>query len=295
MRKFYVLVFLAIFLASCTAVRYTSMARFASPEVIKLIDEHVVSLAVYYTMGDEEYQRRITRRQTSGTWREGDMSFRFLEEVFLVKTDQVVNGILQKCIAYLGSGALMTSEGHPGSYVLTVNHLLEHSRNTTSMKIWVFLDGIDHAIGADIVAKSGDDMPSNDYAVLKLREILDDRPGLKITDVEVAKGEKVIYAGSVGGTAFLSRYCYVTTFRDFFRKDAQGGLILTRWESFKFWTLYAGSGNGDSGGLVCKTDGTLTTVMYCGITIHGHNYTFANPLSMLMDFLEKHDLAWIGK
>lgn len=297
MRKLYILALLAI-LASCSTHRtisYVSMARFASPEVIKLIDEHVVSIAVYYMMGDLEYQRRITRRQTSSMWREGDMSLRFLEEIFPVKTTQVVNGVQQKAIAYIGSGAVMASEGREGSYVLTVNHLFEHGKNTTGMKIWVFLDGIDNVIGADIVAQSGDTVPSNDYAVLKLRETLDARPGLKITETEVIKGEKVIYAGSVGGTAFLSRYCYVTTFQDFFLKDAEGGLTLTRWEDFKFWCLYVSGGNGDSGGLVCKTDGTLTTVMYCGITIHGHNYTFANPLSMLIEFLETSDLAWIGK
>ena len=52
-------------------------------------------------------------------------------------------------------------------------------------------------------------------------------------------------------------------------------------------------GPGDSGGSICNTRGELTGIMYCGLTNYSEEYIFANPLSMLREFLTKNDLGFL--
>jgi len=183
------------------------------------------------------------------------------------------------------------------NYAISVRHLFaktEPYRGTVyGSKIWVFRDGTDHPIEAELVAISEGAIFKDDYAVIRLLEDLG-LPGLKIAHKEPKKGEKCIYTGSVGGLAFFSRFGVVSNFKWFFKRDDDDRLHLSYWEDYHYIMLINGS-NGDSGGSVKNIKGEIITIMYCGLTVNGIPVIFGNPLSMLWGFLKENNLKWIAR
>jgi S1-C subfamily serine protease len=248
--------------------------------VIENVRRHTVAIAVYYTMSEIEY----TKRMAQGTTRKWslDRDHYFWKQLVVpvkVTTPQGIETPI-KCLAYIGSGTVIAK-----NYILSVRHLFEHTENTIGMMIWVFMDGVDHPVQADVEAMSAGKVECDDYALIKPRE--DFRlPGLKIAPRDSAKvGDTVMATGSPGGMAFFVRFVKLTSFDWFFQTDEAGILHLSSYENFPFWCIYP-SGPGDSGGSIKNLRGEIIGILYCGVTVYEENYTFSNPTGFIHDFLE---------
>jgi S1-C subfamily serine protease len=153
-------------------------------------------------------------------------------------------------------------------------------------------NGVDHAIAADLVAISDGKDDADDYAVIKTKEDMGLR-GLSIAKKEPLRGEKVMFGCSVGGSAFFLRFGWMTKYHKFFVRGSDGQLHLTQWNEFAYNCTYP-SGPGDSGSGIFNIKGQLVGIMYCGINVYEEMYCFANPVSMLHEFLEAHKLGWLA-
>jgi S1-C subfamily serine protease len=204
--------------------------------------------------------------------------------------DDTYQGKPIKTIAYIGSGTLLKD-----NHIITVRHLFDHDANTYDRKIWVFHQQVDHPIEADLIAITENKVDNdyyNDYACIKLRENLG-LPGLPIAKKDPQLGEKVMFGGSVGGTAFFLRFGVVSHFKYYFRKDDDGRLHLSHWVKYQFTTV-SPSGPGDSGSAIINTQGEIVGVIYIGVNIYEQMYCFSNPVEMLWEFLEEHHLKWLA-
>ena len=277
MKKFAILLCL-VFMVSCVGYN----PYFAPKSVVEIIDEHTVAIAVYYTMPEEEWRQRILNKNPG-------------EILIDVGIEQKIDGKPVKCIAYIGSGKIISDPTREYSNkVLTVAHLFDHEENTYNMVPWVVRKGDANFHRATVLAKSEHKEFCDDYAVLAVQTSSWRLPGLKIAKKEVKKGERVILSGSVGGSAFFTRFCVTTSFHKFFKRDNEGQLHLSFWNEFEYLpTVYPG-GNGDSGSSVCNLRGEIVGVVYCGVELYAEDYLFSNPLQMLKDFLEKYDLGYLG-
>jgi S1-C subfamily serine protease len=168
------------------------------------------------------------------------------------------------------------------------------------MYIWVFKEGVDHPIKAELVARTKCELITPgvvhpyDYAMIHMEEDLR-LPGLKIAEPDVLKmGEKVIFTGSTGGFAFFSRFGYITQLDKYFQEDYEGKLTLASWEKFPYWTVYPG-GPGDSGGPVTNIKAEIVTIMYCGVTNYSEEYIFGNPTQIIWDFLKEFKLEHLAR
>jgi len=266
------------------ACSQSSRLYFAPESIIKTVDDHTVAIAVYYTMSEEEWQNRMANTISIHG-----------EPMVDVSVTQEIGDKPIKCIAYIGSGKIISDPTRKYSNkVLTVDHLFNHGDNTYSMTPWVIKKGDDKFCGATVLARSEHLDFHDDYAVLAVRTQTWKMPGLKIASKEIKKGERVILSGSVGGSAFFTRFCIATSFRYFFKRTEDGRLHLSFWNEFEFLpTLYPGGG-GDSGSSVCNLKGEIVGVIYCGVELHAENYLFSNPLSVLKDFLKKSKLGHLG-
>lgn len=261
---------LVVFMWGCAGVQF--QAEFAPQSVIEAIDQHTVAIAVYYAMTLDEYTRR-----------QNNKLFRGQLVMPLISNGKIVY------VAYIGAGTIVKD-----NYIITVKHLFDHAENTLGQATYVFKRSLNHYVEADVVAISEGKEFNDDYAVIRLREDLG-MPGLKIAKADSLKmGDKVIYSGSVGGMAWFTRFGRVTQFSHFFRRDESGKLHLSFYEKFPYWCVYP-SGPGDSGGSVTNIYGEIVTIMYCGVNVYEEQYVFGNPTALLWDFLNKHDLGWLGQ
>lgn len=288
MRKLciYILLVVVILVFSGCYAKPNFYAPYFAPEsVIKKTDNHTIAIATYFTMGEEEYQKRLSKRK-EGAIRisQGDTLWEFWERQVAIPLDKKKEGIFT--IAYIGSGTMLKR-----NYALSVNHLFDHADNTYDMQIWVLKEGLDRAVEADLVCHSDNEIFADDYAIIKLRENLG-LPGLKISKFPIQKGEKVIFSGSLGGLAFFTRFGFATGLRYFFRRDSDGVLHLSHWESYSY-VANLHSGPGDSGASIKNIDGEIVGLIYCGIDVYGH-ICFSNPLYILHNFLAKHNLSWLA-
>ncbi len=179
---------------------------------------------------------------------------------------------------YIGAGAVISD-----NRILTVAHLFEHGRIVEINAVLPY-SGLDHPVKCEVIKQTdrSDDF-TNDYALLRMKEDVG-LPGLKVASKDVLPGEKVIFAGTVGGMC-ITRFGFCTYFKYFFKVD-EGVLKLAFWHDDAFITVYPG-GNGDSGGTICNTKGEIVGVMYCGIENHLESYIFSNPVHRLHKFLEE--------
>lgn len=237
-------------------------------QVISLAEDHAVSIVTVYTMGEQEYQTRLKQIKALPT-----PCKRYLLQVIDMSRGQ------ERAIAYIGAGGLLAN-----NYVLSVRHLFDEAQNTTSMKIWVFLRGLDHCVSAKLVAKTAGKEFHDDYALIRLNEDVK-RPGLKLAESDVADGTPIIFIGSTGGTAWHTRFGRASRADKFFQHDENGVLHLTPWEETTMLMTYPG-GAGDSGGIVVGPDGRIVGIMYCGLEIRHTEYVFSNPIQMVWDFLK---------
>ena len=275
MRKYIVAGLVLLFLISIGCTQRPT-PYFAPQRITQNVYRHIVSIAVYYYMPEEEWTRRMYMRS----------------EILRVPVEdgESTDGKPVKAMAYIGSGTIMKD-----NHILTVRHLFDHNENTYSRKIWVFHQDTDHPIEADLIAiteKKEEKDYYNDYAVIRMRENLG-LPGIALATKPVQLGEKVMFGCSVGGTAFFLRFGYASMFKWFFRRDDNGRLHLSYWTQYHFVTMYP-SGAGDSGSGVFNIRGYLVGVSYIGLNIHEEMYVFSNPLDMLWKFLEKHHLKYLG-
>ncbi len=253
---------------------------------ITMGDNHLpIVNPTYYTMPKGEYLRRIDEIKHI-------KDYRNIENVpIFIKKDKKTGLVT---VAYLGAGKIIKDNN-----ILTVNHLFDEEAYYNYMYIWIFKEGVDHPIKAELVARTECELITrevhfNDYAIIKMEEDLE-LPGLKIAKPDTLKmGDKVIFTGSTGGFAFFTRFGYVTKLEEYFQRDIEGKLELVSLESFPFWTVYPG-GSGDSGGSVVNIKGEIVTIMYCGITNHSEEYIFGNPTQMIWDFLKEYNLEHLAR
>ena len=177
---------------------------------------------------------------------------------------------------YIGSGVII-----PGNRILTVAHLLNHGEVAKITAIRPFDPAIITCSIISITDQSDD--PTNDYALLSMDKDLK-LPGLILAEQDAVIGEKVIFAGTVGGLC-ITRFGYSTQFKWLFIKR-DGKAVLTNWQKDYFLTVYPG-GNGDSGGTITNIRGEIVGMMYCGVEIYGESYIFSNPMHRLREFLNK--------
>jgi hypothetical protein len=154
-------------------------------------------------------------------------------------------------------------------------------------------EGVDHPIKAELVAISTGAKDCDDYAVIKTTEDMGMK-GIRLSKSEPKRGEKVMFGCSVGGSAFFLRFGWMAKYKWHFRRAPDGSLRLSSWAEFHYNTAYP-SGPGDSGAGVFNIYGQLVGIMYCGINVYEEMYCFANPLSMLREFLQKHGLEWLAE
>jgi S1-C subfamily serine protease len=257
--------------------------------VVDMVQKHSVSIAVYYTMSETEYNKRMAAPATR-KWNVTEGNYFWRQLIVPVKSASP-QGITTpvKCIAYIGSGTILR-----GNHVLSVQHLFAHEENTLSMVIWVFHESLDHPIQADVVAESGTKTDFFDYAIIKLKENLG-LPGLKVAAPDSAKvGDQVIFTGSPGGIGYFTRFMQLTKFEWFLQTNEEGILTIRRYEEFPFWCVFPG-GPGDSGGSIKNLKGEIISVLYCGIEIYAENYIFGNPTQKIWSFLQSVGLEALGK
>lgn len=341
--KILVLGFLMIFLAGCSAWKYSP--SFAPESTVQKVIDHRVAVATYYEMSEQEYIRRVNKIKQIKNYQDipifikqnretQDVTVAYLgadtimgdnhrsiinptyhqipKEEYLSTIDKIKRAnnyrdlrnipIFIKrdektriiTVSYLGAGAIIEDNN-----ILTVNHLFDEEGQYNYMYIWVFKEGIDHPIKAELVARTKCELITRevhfyDYAVVHMEEDLG-LPGLKIAKPGTLKmGDKVIFTGSTGGFAFFTRFGYVTKLKDYFQRDIEGKLELSPFEKFPFWTVYPG-GPGDSGGFVVNIKGEIVTVMYCGVTNYSEEYIFGNPTQIIWDFLKEYNLEHLAR
>lgn len=265
-------------LTSVTCVKYTP--RFAPQSTICDIRSHVISIATYFFI-DYEHLQRLQKADKYMPYK--------LMQVFPLKVSKGRGGKPEWLVAFIGSGTIVGD-----NHIITVNHLFVDEYYGTAQAIYVFKEGWDHPIEADIVAISEGNEFYDDYAVIKPREDLGVK-GLKIAKPDDLKlGDKVIYSGTPGGMR-VTRYGHLTYTRWFFRRDQYDNrLHFSPFQDFDYLCVLCG-GPGDSGGSMITIDGKLYSILYCGVHVYGTEYIFANPNFMLTDFLKKHKLEWIGE
>jgi len=239
--------------------------QFAPKSVITKIKAHTVSIATYYIMDYDTHSKFMNM------------------DSHMIRVPIQTDGP-KKAAAIIGSGTIIKD-----NHVVTVRHMFDNHYGVGFSNIYVFVPGLDHAVEADLVCKSEDGKFWDDYAVIKLREDVG-LPGLRIGKTQPFIGDKVISSGSTGGFAFFSRFGCVTELQYHFRRGSDDILHLSPWEDFGYMVIYPG-GPGDSGGSICNTKGELVGIMYCGLTNYSEEYVFANPLSLLHEFLEKSGLS----
>jgi S1-C subfamily serine protease len=264
MKRFILLLAILSLLVGCI----TYSPQFAPEFVITKIRAHTVSIATYYIMDSERYQQFMDDNSHG-----------------MIRIPVQADGP-KKAAAVIGSGTIVRN-----NHVLTVRHMFDDHYGVPPSQIWVFIPGWDHAVEADLVCKSEGGAFWNDYAVIKLREKTR-LPGLRIGDTQPLPGDRVINTGSPGGFAFFTRYSHITEGQYYFTRGYDEKLHLTPWENFPYMVI-KGGGPGDSGGSICNIQGELVGIMYCGITNYSEEYIFANPTSMLHDFLEKNGLGYL--
>jgi len=270
-------------------VHPVGQAQDIDKSVIETVRRHTVSIAVYYTMSEIEYNRRMDEPK-SKKWSMSGNGYFWKQLVIPVKPVDVQNiATPVKCLAYIGSGTVLKN-----NYILSVKHLFDHGENALSMVIWVFTESGDHPISAEVVATSEGKTEVDDYALIRLKEDLK-LPGLKVADKDVAKiGDQVIVTGSPGGIGFFMRFLRLTKFDWYFKTTEDGVLHLASYEDFPFWCIYPG-GPGDSGGSIKNLRGEIVGILYCGIEVYSENYVFANPTVFIWDFLRKIGYEVLGK
>ena len=332
--KILILGLLMIFLASCSIWKYSP--SFAPESTIQKVIDHRVAVATYYEMSEQEYSRIINQAKQIRNYQdipifiEHNKETQYVTVAYLgadatnptycqmpkeeylnlmtaikqvknypdspntpifIKKDEKTGLVT---VAYLGAGAIIKD-----NCILTVNHLFDEEDRYDYMHIWVFKEGVDHPIKAELIARTKCELITRevhfyDYAVIKMETDLE-LPGLKIAEPDSLKmGNKVIFTGSTGGFAFFTRFGYVTKLQNYLQKDIEGKLELSSLEKFPFWTVYPG-GPGDSGGFVVDIQGEIVTVMYCGITNYSENYIFGNPTQIIWDFLKKYNLEHLAR
>lgn len=273
----------SLILIFMTACFYKQNIQFASDIVLSKIDDSTVTIAVYYYMGEEEFKKRLYKFE--------ELNLRKKKSLYKLQTVVQIEAEKKedlKVLAYIGSGTLLRD-----NHILSVKHLFNRTDNTVRRKIWIF-----HARGgvfeADLVAMSEGKEFCDDYAIIKVKEDLGYK-GIRIVQAENAKrGDKVIVIGSPGKIAFFTRFTYLTTFKNFLRRNDEGNLALSYYDEFPYWCIYPG-GPGDSGGSIRNIYGNLISILYCGIELYSEEYIFANPTKMLWDFLKKNNLEWLGQ
>ena len=272
-RSLYIsLVLLLLFATGCTQ---RPTPYFAPPSVVENVYNHIVSIAVYYYMSPEEWERRAYLNESVAR--------------IDVETGETYQGKPIKCIAYIGSGVIVRN-----NLILTVRHLFNHTENTYARKIWVFHQNEDHPIEADLIAMTAnqsEDDKYNDYACIQLTEDLG-LPGIVVAKRDVKLGEKVMFGCSVGGTAYFLRFGYAGKFKWFFRRDTDGRLHLSKMRDYYFTTAHP-SGPGDSGSGVFNIRGELVGIIYIGVNIYEEMYSFTNPIKCLHDFLKQFKLDYL--
>ena len=190
-------------------------------------------------------------------------------------------------VAYIGAGTLLGD-----NYILTVRHMIKDESGQDASHVYAIFEGIDHAIGCNVIAVSEGKEFCDDYAVLQLKEDIR-RQGLKIAKHEFKHGEWVIFSGSTGGLAFWTRIGHAVDLKHYFFRDENTGILhLGFWENFYFLTVYPG-GPGDSGGSIKNKDGEIIGLMYCGLSLYDEQYIFSNPLWMLKTFLQSNGLWFL--
>jgi len=277
------LVVLVALLASCTTAKITQ-PNFP-PEAVKLARDHGVAIAVYYFMGEIEYNKRIielkTRRPKSPYYLESIIPLGKVSYLLNAQGNDYV-------IAYLGAGGIIKDD-----YVLTVRHLFIHDENTLASKIWVVQRDAMLANQAELVVMSAGVKQADDYAVIKLSAPLN-LPGLKIAKSEPVEGEPIVFVGSTGGLAFHMRFSWLSHASRYFTANEQGFLDLFRWEDFEYVMVFPG-GPGDSGGIILNARGELVGTLYCGISCYEEQYIFSNPIEMARKFLKDNHLEHLGQ
>jgi len=282
-----------IICTSCTGKGNVTInpQSFAPADVIETVKRHTCSIAVYYYIGEQEYQKRLREQNAPVVWNNfGPIQIPIVYRPSLmfptVQQDQ--DGQPKYAIAYIGSGTLLKR-----GYIISVRHLFVHDDPAyTGQAIYVFFDGVDEAIEADIVAISEGKEFSDDYAVIKLRRELA-LPGIKIAkNPDVQSGDKIIASGTPGGLR-ITRYTNVTRVKWFFYRGEDNRLHFGKWNAF-YYLCICGGGPGDSGGSIINTEGEYIATLYCGVSVYGQ-YVFANPNVMLWTFLEKKNLSWIAR
>ncbi len=330
--KILIIGLLVIFLVACSTWKYSS--KFAPESTIQKLIGHRVAVATYYEMYEQEYLRRINKIKQVRNYQDipifieqnretQDVTVAYLgadnptyyqmpKKEYLITIDKIkqiknyrdienVPIFIKKdketrlvTVAYLGAGMIIKDNN-----ILTVNHLFDKERQYNYMYTWVFKEGVDHPIEAELVARTECELITqgvhfNDYAIIKMEEDLG-LPGLKIAKPGTLQlGDKVIFTGSTGGFAFFSRFGYMTKLDEYFQKDFEGKLERFSREKFPLWTVYPG-GPGDSGGSVINIKGEIVTIMYCGVTNYSEEYIFGNPTQIIWDFLKEHNLEHLAR
>lgn len=284
MKKALLSLFVIILMVGCGA-RQISVPPSFPPTAVKLAHDHGVAIAVYYFMGEEEYNRRIEEFK-----KRSPRIPHYLETVIpLGKVAYLLNSQGNDyALAYLGAGGIIGKD-----HVLTVRHLFVHDAGATASRIWVMQRDAMLSIEATLVATSVGAKPLDDYAVCKLSTPLG-LPGLKLARVEPAEGEPIVFVGSTGGLAFHTRYGWLSRASRYFGADSEGYLHLAWWDEFEYVMVYPG-GPGDSGGIILNAHGELVGLMYCGIEVYSEQYIFANPIVLARDFLAANKMEHLGQ
>jgi len=283
MKKIFIGVGIVSLLISCVPTQVN--LAFPTP-AIQAAENHGVAIAVYYFMGEEEYNKRFAEMKTAKR-----LSLQYLEQMaFLGRLESFEPRIpgAEYVIAYLGAGGIIKDD-----HVITVRHLFVHDENTVASRIWVMQREALMPIEASLVAISAGKEPADDYAVLKLSVPLN-LPGLKIARSEAIEGEPIVFVGTTGGLAFHTRFSRATRASRYFNVDSQGYLHLSWWEDFEYLMTYPG-GPGDSGGIIVNANGELVGIMYCGLEVYAECYVFANPINHVLEFLTDNELEHLAR
>lgn len=301
MKRAILLIIGIAFFLSCVST-YGPHGRLNDYLAIQSVDQHTVAIVAIYEMSEEEYNKRIeaSRRERRGLafFQYGDKAFYSGLAIYPLQLaiPLQIPGVPNKFIAYIGAGKIIADGDKYSQTMLGCSHVLSHDENTHSRSVWIFKEGLDHAIEAEIVAKTDMNPWTDDYGVIKTKDGEHfGLPGLKIARPDdISKFDKIIFSGSVGGLAFFSRMVNMTDFRQFFIRGEDGHLHLSHWTDYKFWIFYPGGG-GDSGGVACTLGGKIFTIMAWGIGVYDEQYIMGNPTEMLWAFLKEHKLEYLGR
>jgi len=261
-------------IASCAPRPISIQAQAWRETVVAGIRGNSATIAVYYTVTEAEYQKRI-KALDSGKSRAGCIVV-------------PVGSAQERTLAYIGAGTVIKD-----NYVLTVRHLFVHEEGAIRKVVWMMFDDVDHSVEADIVAISAGEKFYDDYAVLKLKENIN-RIGAPVAEASPSVGEDVAYVGSLRGSAYFMRFMKATKYQKYLRTDEQSALHLSFLEEFPLVCVYPG-GPGDSGGGIFNTRGELVGIMYCGMELGTEGFIFSNPIEMARAFLIANGLEGLLK